>query len=161
MARAKWDGRVCKRGFPIQTCSRCGGSGSYSYCTMYGDRCFKCSGTGVVHTARAARAYADWQDALRRQCRPTVADLAVGDVVRQSKGDAWRTVTGLEQTDRWAGKSLVDGQQVVTAWFMVVSFDDGSTDTWSGCLLVERQGTVDKAPFLAAAGVTGQAKLTV
>lgn len=27
-------------------CSRCGGSGHYSYCQMYGTRCFKCGGSG-------------------------------------------------------------------------------------------------------------------
>jgi DnaJ-class molecular chaperone len=27
-------------------CSRCGGDGTYSYCRGYGDRCFKCDGTG-------------------------------------------------------------------------------------------------------------------
>ncbi len=30
----------------LTTCSRCGGSGRYSYCQMYGDRCFGCSGSG-------------------------------------------------------------------------------------------------------------------
>lgn len=37
-----------------QTCSRCGGSGNYSYCTMYGTRCFKCGGAGRVYTKRGA-----------------------------------------------------------------------------------------------------------
>ena len=30
----------------LVTCSRCGGSGRYSYCQMYGDRCFGCNGSG-------------------------------------------------------------------------------------------------------------------
>lgn len=29
-----------------ETCSRCGGSGRYSWCQMYGDKCFKCAGKG-------------------------------------------------------------------------------------------------------------------
>jgi rRNA maturation protein Nop10 len=29
-----------------ETCSRCGGSGRYSWCQMYGDTCFKCGGKG-------------------------------------------------------------------------------------------------------------------
>lgn len=31
----------------METCSRCGGSGHYSYCDMYGTRCFKCAGSGL------------------------------------------------------------------------------------------------------------------
>lgn len=29
----------------LEECTRCGGSGRYSYCQMYGDRCFKCRGS--------------------------------------------------------------------------------------------------------------------
>jgi len=45
-----------KLGFEIETCSRCGGSGQYSYCTMYGSRCFKCAGKRVVLTKRGSAA---------------------------------------------------------------------------------------------------------
>ncbi len=40
------------------TCSRCGGTGSYSYCTGYGTMCFKCSGRKVVLSKRGAVANA-------------------------------------------------------------------------------------------------------
>lgn len=33
----------------ITECSRCGGYGKHSYCQMYGDRCFGCSGTGKTY----------------------------------------------------------------------------------------------------------------
>jgi hypothetical protein len=39
-----------------ETCSRCGGSGKYSYCQMYGDTCFKCRGAGKVYTKRGQAA---------------------------------------------------------------------------------------------------------
>jgi len=32
----------------LKTCNRCGGSGSYSYCQMYGTKCFGCAGAGMV-----------------------------------------------------------------------------------------------------------------
>jgi hypothetical protein len=35
--------RLKANGF-YETCSRCGGSGHYSFCPMYGTKCFKCSG---------------------------------------------------------------------------------------------------------------------
>ena len=44
--------------FETETCSRCGGSGRYSFCQMYGDMCFKCSGKGKVYTMRAMAALA-------------------------------------------------------------------------------------------------------
>jgi hypothetical protein len=61
-----------------QTCSRCGGCGQYSYCQMYGTRCFKCCGAGKVYTKRglAAKAYLD------KICSVPVESLAVGDTVR-------------------------------------------------------------------------------
>jgi hypothetical protein len=46
--------------FETTACGRCGGSGQYSYCQMYGTRCFGCAGKGMVYTKRAnvALAYA-------------------------------------------------------------------------------------------------------
>ena len=37
-----------KAKYHLFTCPRCGGSGRYSYCTMYGDTCFKCHGVGYI-----------------------------------------------------------------------------------------------------------------
>lgn len=61
-----------------ETCSRCGGSGNYSYCSMYGTRCFKCHGNKVVLTKRGAAAMA-----FLKNLRSKRADeLKVGDRVR-------------------------------------------------------------------------------
>lgn len=43
--------------FERETCSRCGGSGHYSSCEMYGTTCFKCHGKGQALTARAKVAH--------------------------------------------------------------------------------------------------------
>lgn len=47
--------------YESETCTRCGGSGHYSYNQISGTRCFKCRGTKVQLTKRgaAAKAYAD------------------------------------------------------------------------------------------------------
>ena len=50
--------RTKTTGLEKETCSRCGGSGRYSYCQMYGDTCFKCCGSGTVYTKRGAVAAA-------------------------------------------------------------------------------------------------------
>ena len=44
---ARFRGRLRALGV-CATCNRCGGTGHYSYCTMYGSTCFGCSGNRVV-----------------------------------------------------------------------------------------------------------------
>lgn len=39
----------------LKICPRCGGSGKYSFCTMYGDTCFKCNGLGIVKDYRLGK----------------------------------------------------------------------------------------------------------
>lgn len=64
--------------FECETCSRCGGSGEYSYCTMYGTTCFKCRGAKRVYTKRgaAAKAY------LRTLRSRKASELKVGDKIK-------------------------------------------------------------------------------
>jgi DnaJ-class molecular chaperone len=45
-----------KPAFEHVTCSRCGGSGHYSFNLMYGTVCFKCHGRGWCYTKRGAAA---------------------------------------------------------------------------------------------------------
>jgi hypothetical protein len=61
-----------------ETCSRCGGSGHYSYCQMYGTTCFKCSGRKEVYTKRGAAAL-DYLKSLRS--RPA-SEVKVGDQIK-------------------------------------------------------------------------------
>jgi RecJ-like exonuclease len=60
------------------TCSRCGGTGQYSYCSMYGSRCFKCGGAGKVMTARGAAAN---EYLIRLRSKPA-KDVRPGELVR-------------------------------------------------------------------------------
>lgn len=79
-----------------ETCSRCAGSGKYSYCHMYGDRCFKCSGKGIYLTKRGEAA-SKYLTELRS--KPASA-LKIGDQIRVTvygvtgaSGIEWATVT--------------------------------------------------------------------
>ena len=65
-----------------QTCGRCGGSGKYSYCQMYGDRCFGCQGRGEVLTKRGAAA-AQYLIGLRSK---PAGEVQVGDVIEVNLG---------------------------------------------------------------------------
>ncbi len=69
--------RISKMGFEIEDCSRCGGSGHYSYCQRYGTRCFKCGGKRWTYTKRgqAARSY------YEELCTINGLDLKIGDIV--------------------------------------------------------------------------------
>jgi len=66
--------------FETMTCSRCGGSGHYSYCQRYGTTCFKCAGAGRVFTKRGAAAQAFYTNLLSKRA----ADLLPGDKVRET-----------------------------------------------------------------------------
>jgi hypothetical protein len=144
-----------RHGFELRACTRCGGSGRYSYCTMYGDRCFKCGGTGWIHTAKAAKQYAAWRTAWKAACQPTVQQLQVGDFIRDydaDKGAAFQEVTSLvelvdDYSAGWAGKSLRDGEMVVTSWYWMVGLDGAEPKMKSGNLLVRRRATVRAADF--------------
>lgn len=61
--------------FENETCTRCGGTGHYSWCATHGTRCFKCGGDGATLTKRG-RAAQYYLDASRRV---PLAALKVGD----------------------------------------------------------------------------------
>ena len=60
--------------FETETCSRCGGSGNYSYCQTHGTTCFKCGGSGITYTTRGAAARAWW----KAQREAKISDLVIG-----------------------------------------------------------------------------------
>lgn len=64
--------------FETVECGRCLGSGRYSYCSMYGDRCFGCNGVGVKFTKRGQAALGFYTALLSKP----LADVKVGDVVK-------------------------------------------------------------------------------
>ena len=63
--------------FENETCSRCHGTGEYSYCAYYGKTCFKCHGSKVVLTKRGAAA----QRFLDQLQTVSIKDLKVGALI--------------------------------------------------------------------------------
>lgn len=63
--------------FEHVTCSRCGGSGSYSFNLMHGSKCYGCNGTGYKLTKRGSAAQQFFHDLAKVK----VSDLKVGDLV--------------------------------------------------------------------------------
>lgn len=96
------------------TCSRCCGTGNYSYCPSYGTTCFKCCGRKVVYTKRG-QAARNYLETIRSK---PVEEIKVGDMVQMSGCtmggsvyDAWVTIKAIS-TDIQEGASLRDGVMV-------------------------------------------------
>ena len=85
--------QVDKQGFEIESCSRCGGSGRYSWCQQWGDTCFKCKGLGTTLTKRGEAA----RDMFKESRKVEIVDLKIGDKCFWMDGifykSAWATVT--------------------------------------------------------------------
>lgn len=62
--------------FQTTECSRCGGSGRYSYNSVHGDMCYGCNGAGKVYT-KAAKAAREIWTAIARPTIP-VEDVQPG-----------------------------------------------------------------------------------
>ncbi len=80
-----------------ETCTRCGGSGNYSYCSAYGTTCFKCAGAKKMYTKRGAAARAYLTKLRSRKAR----DLKVGDKILYNwcGKSQWLTIERIEAHD--------------------------------------------------------------
>ncbi len=102
------------RHLETETCSRCGGSGNYSYCQSYGTTCFRCCGRKRTYTKRghAALLY------LKQLRSRPIETIQVGDVVKMGGVtmscqvyDVWVKVTQVSRRTQ-EGSSLQDGVMV-------------------------------------------------
>ena len=57
--------QTSKAGFEVEPCTRCAGSGHFSYCEMYGTRCFQCAGRKEKYTDRGHAAFARFKLSLQ------------------------------------------------------------------------------------------------
>lgn len=82
--------------FEQTECTRCGGSGHYSYCEMYGTTCFKCGGTGKQLSAAGLRARDRYNIFCNaRRTKKLVQDVVPGDRIRIGS-DPFRTVASAQ-----------------------------------------------------------------
>ena len=68
--------------FETTECTRCLGSGTYSYNAMHGRVCFKCKGRKTILTANGARAREFYMDNVTAVRRARASMVEVGDLVR-------------------------------------------------------------------------------
>jgi hypothetical protein len=109
-------GKKMTRQFLLEnvTCSRCAGSGKFSYCQMYGNTCFKCAGAGVTLTKRGAAAQA-WLNAQKRKLG---AEVKVGETIMVEgipgfSASYWAKVTEIEGACNITVVGIKNGQSMV------------------------------------------------
>lgn len=95
--------------FEYEDCTRCGGSGHFSYNPMEGTICRRCRGTKRTPTRRGRNALTRWKEQVHTRLSTPVLDLKPGDVVYSDAESVagslrfyptrWRTVAQVERTD--------------------------------------------------------------
>jgi len=103
--------------FETDTCSRCGGSGHYSFNQIDGTRCYGCNGRGRRFTKRGAEAKR-FYDELRSK---RVRDIEVGDLVYSTAYGKFHRVTeiGRDPGDmRFGSRNLGVDYEATEVWGM-------------------------------------------
>jgi hypothetical protein len=73
--------------FEMETCSRCGGTGRYSYNPFHGDVCFKCRGRKRTFTRNGAAARKAYNDAISGEGMTTERRAEIGaNIAARFKG---------------------------------------------------------------------------
>lgn len=139
---------VNKFGFPLEVCSRCHGTGNYSYNEVDGTTCYGCSGSGFKIIKRAEKAYSAFRNAYKEAQTPQVMNLQIGDQIKLIY-IGWCCVTKITKTNQVCGCSVVDGVECDFIYRYEVEFDNAESKTFSGNQLVQRKATLDPTPFLA------------
>ena len=135
-------------GFPFRECRRCDGTGIHQYNSKTGNTCFKCVGAGSEIAPRAKDAYIAWRMHLKSQREASPMNLTVGDEILHDR--IWRVIKLITRTDKPCGwKRDNNGPEIVTAWYHILEFVDGTVFTSTNCLYRRRARDLDPTQFLA------------
>lgn len=88
--------------FETETCSRCGGTGEYSYCQSHGTTCFKCGGKKYVLTKRGQEAQRYFIELQSKNA----SEVKEGDIISHM-GYKGKVIAVKEET---AIKDLINGE---------------------------------------------------
>lgn len=116
-----------------ETCTRCGGSGKFSYNQMDGDRCYGCNGKGIAYTKRG-KAAARYLENLRTI---RLDQLQVGDFMLNKSNGKFQRVTDIKPNDS------VKSQNKTTGAWEVMDYLEVTTER--GGLIGPRDTPVRKA----------------
>lgn len=117
--------------YETTTCTRCGGTGEFSYCQRFGTMCFKCKGKGKVLTKRGEAAALFAKSILELKVEDAVGQLVWADV---GFGTRYKGVVAQGES---ASKTMIDGEWVPTPSFDLVKKDGSLHDCniGAGCMV--------------------------
>jgi hypothetical protein len=149
------------KGFETETCSRCWGSGLYSYCEKWGHTCFKCGtipgqpGSGKQYTKRGKMAK-DFYTALlsKRTTELKPGDAIYNDMRSIVGGKKWRKVVEVyPQTAERTGGAVALNPETHEPIYSgyVIEVEGGTIHTDGDSLHRVSHTAEEKAPLFAEA----------
>jgi hypothetical protein len=129
-----------QHGFPIQTCTRCHGSGHHSYNQIHGTMCYGCGGGGVQIVKKAKPAWIAFVANAKSLKEIVARDLKVGQVACKSGAKIKKEIVGIEVlptyskpwSERHTAQAIADGYKPEQCFQifapMIVTFADGTTE---------------------------------
>ena len=96
--------------FETKVCSRCGGSGRYSFNLMHGTMCYGCNGSGVQFTKRGLAARQFFDESLT----VPASELKVGMGIKESS--EWKRFSLIQSIHYGTDKEL--GEKFCTSYSM-------------------------------------------
>lgn len=133
--------RSDKYGFSLKICTRCGGTGEYSYNKIDGTRCYGCGGSGwQFKNRKVKKAYEEFQKAQKRVRMPIAIELQPGDRVTQDFNNSCIPYKNAE----W---KIVVQVVPVSAGLVRIEYSDGSQECESERLMYVRDAQVDPIPY--------------
>ncbi|UOF83048.1 hypothetical protein [Caudoviricetes sp.] len=140
-----------KFGFPVKNCTRCGGTGHYSFNMIDGTRCYGCGGTGFAPLNKKVRvARGEYLEAVRKAREPIARDLRPGDFILVDSKTNYPLYSKNKECQ------FVEVAAVESAGqhdWLVITYVDGrsSPPTINACQIVRRKADIDPAPWVMKA----------
>ena len=113
-------GAVTLTAWETEVCSRCGGTGNFSYCMSHGTKCFRCKGNKITLTKRGEAAQKAF--AATETSTTLVADLAtlVGRTIYIKGSGKYKSIVVSDVTSVDSGsKSLANDGVTWNPYFIV------------------------------------------
>lgn len=92
--------------FETETCSRCGGSGEYSYNQIDGTKCFGCGGNGQQYTPRGRQARQFYVKIMQKRA----VDFAVGETYKDGTDRCQRRIVAIGPDELNSGSIRIDSK---------------------------------------------------
>lgn len=93
--------------FETEACTRCDGTGRYSFNMMHGTMCFKCKGSKSSLTGRGRAAKASFTTEIQARCTVQSWTLREGDKIWDDYRSIWLTVESVREENVSATEKMI------------------------------------------------------